>query len=235
MRAARRQRNLEDMQAYLEQITQLALASPWLLAVIMGMAVIDALLPVVPSEALIIGAGVSAAAGDQNLLVVIGAAALGSLIGEVIGYLIGRGVGPSVRARFFAAGPKAAAYERISALLGRRGGAVLIVGRFIPAGRTVATVTAGAMRYPFDKFLFFTALGTPLGAAWSAVLGYLGGATFAESPLLGLAFGMTLGTVAGIAIGAVQKVRMRKAAESAVTVDTAEAVDTEQAMVGVRA
>lgn len=223
------------MQAYLEQITQLALASPWLLAVIVVMAVVDALLPVVPSEALIIGAGVAAATGEQNLLVVIGAAALGSLIGESIGYAIGHGVGPAVRARFFADGPKAAAYERISRMLATRGGAVLIVARFIPAGRTVATVTAGAMRYPFDRFLLFTVLGTPLGAAWSAILGYLGGATFAENPLLGLAFGMTLGTVVGIAIGAVQKARMRKAAaESAQAAQSAEAVEAEQVMVGVR-
>jgi membrane-associated protein len=203
-----RRRNLGVVQEYLESVTQLALASPWLLAVIVAMAVVDALLPVVPSEALIIAAGVSAAAGEQHLLVVIGAAALGSFIGETAGYLIGRGLGPAVRGRFERDGARAAAYDRIAGLLDRRGGAVLLTARFVPAGRTVATVTAGAMRYPTGRFLAFTALGTPLSAGWSAVLGYLGGATFAENPLFGLAFGLGLGTVAGLVLGAVQRRRL---------------------------
>jgi membrane-associated protein len=193
------------VQAYLEQLTQLALASPWLLGVLVAMAVVDALLPIVPSEALIIGAGVAAATGEQNLLVVIGAAALGSFIGETAGYLIGRTFGPAVRGRFQPGGTKALAYDKFSGLLAARGGTVLLTARFVPAGRTVATITAGAMRYPTGRFLAYTALGTPLSAAWSALLGYLGGATFAQNPLFGLAFGLTLGTVVGLVIGAVQR------------------------------
>jgi membrane-associated protein len=204
------------VQDYLEQLTQLALGSPWLLAVIVAMAVVDALLPVVPSEALIIGAGVAAAAGQQDLLVVIGAAALGSFIGEAAGYLIGRAFGPAVRGRFAADGAKAAAYDRISGLLTARGGTVILTARFLPGGRTVATLTAGAIRYPVGRFLGFTALGTPLSAGWQAVLGYLGGATFAENPLFGLLFGLSLGTVAGLAIGAVQRLRARAAARAVV-------------------
>jgi membrane-associated protein len=204
------------VQDYLEQLTQLALGSPWLLAVIVAMAVVDALLPVVPSEALIIGAGVAAAAGQQDLLVVIGAAALGSFIGEAAGYLIGRAFGPAVRDRFAADGAKAAAYDRISALLTARGGTVVLTARFLPGGRTVAALTAGAIRYPVGRFLGFTALGTPLSAGWQAVLGYLGGATFAENPLFGLLFGLSLGTVAGLAIGAVQRLRARAAARAMV-------------------
>jgi membrane-associated protein len=204
------------VQDYLEQLTQLALGSPWLLAVIVAMAVVDALLPVVPSEALIIGAGVAAAAGQQDLLVVIGAAALGSFIGESAGYLIGRAFGPAVRGRFAADGAKAAAYDRISTLLTARGGTVILTARFLPGGRTVATLTAGAIRYPVGRFLGFTALGTPLSAGWQAVLGYLGGATFAENPLFGLLFGLSLGTVAGLAIGAVQRLRARAAARAVV-------------------
>jgi membrane-associated protein len=203
------------VQDYLEYLTQLALGSPWLLAVIVAMAVVDALLPVVPSEALIIGAGVAAAAGQQDLLVVIGAAALGSFIGETAGYLIGRAFGPAVRGRFAPGGQKAAAYDRISALLAARGGTVLLTARFLPGGRTVAALTAGAMRYPTGRFLGFTALGTPLSAGWQAVLGYLGGATFAENPLFGLLFGLSLGTVAGLGVGAVQRLRARSAARAA--------------------
>lgn len=197
------------MQAFLEQITVLALASPWLLAVLLGMAVVDALLPVVPSEALIIAAGVASATGQQNLLVVIGVAALGSFIGETAGYLIGRWFGPAVRDRWAADGVRAAGYDRVSRLLDARGGTVLLTARFLPGGRTVATVAAGAMQYPTGRFLTFTALGTPLSAAWSASLGYFGGATFAEDPLLGLAVGLSVGTAVGLLAGVVQRLRAR--------------------------
>ena len=200
---------LEVVPAHLEQLTQLALASPWLLGVLVAMATVDALLPVVPSEALIIGAGVAAAAGQQDLLAVIGAAALGSSIGESAGYVLGRALGPAVRGRFAPGGTQALAYDRFSRLLTERGGAVLLTARFVPAGRTVATITAGAMRYPTGRFLAYTAMGTPLSAAWSALLGYLGGATFARNPLFGLAFGLTLGTVVGLVIGAIQRHRGR--------------------------
>jgi len=210
MSHAARERTLGVVQEYLEYVTHIALSSPWLLGVIVAMAVVDALLPVVPSEALIIGAGVAAAAGQQDLLVVIGAAALGSFIGEVAGYVIGRALGPAVRGRL--GGGRAAAYDRVSALLTRRGGTVVLTARFLPGGRTVATLVAGAMNYPTGRFLAFTALGTPLSAGWTAVLGYLGGATFAENPLYGLAFGLSLGTAVGLLLGAVQKISARRAA-----------------------
>jgi len=83
----------------LRLVTEVAITSPWLLAVIVGLAAVDALLPVVPSEALILAAGVAAAAGQQDLLLVIGAAGLGAFLGEVAGYGIGRAAGPAVRGR----------------------------------------------------------------------------------------------------------------------------------------
>ena len=208
---------LEHVQEYLESLTQLAMASPWLLAVLVAMAVVDALLPVVPSEALIIAAGVAAAAGEQNLLVVTGAAALGSFIGETAGYLIGRRIGPAARNRLTSGSARATAYDRIAGLIATRGGTVLISARFLPGGRTVATLTAGAVGYPTGRFLLFTAVGTPLSAGWSAVLGYLGGATFAQSPLLGLAFGLALGSAISVLIALAERARNRAATPPAAT------------------
>lgn len=60
-----------DLIGSLRLVTEAALASPWLPAVILAMAVVDALVPVVPTEALIIAAGVAAATGGQHLLAVI--------------------------------------------------------------------------------------------------------------------------------------------------------------------
>ncbi len=170
----------------LRVVTEVALASPWLLAVIAVLAVVDALLPVVPSEALIIAAGVASATGGQSLLAVIAAAGLGAFIGEVAGYLIGRGIGPGMRTRFSPGGARASAYEKVEGLLARRGGTVLLTARFIPAGRTAATLAAGATAYPPARFLLFAALGAPLSAAYQALLGRVGGAAFAHDTVTAL-------------------------------------------------
>lgn len=199
---------------FLQQVADFALASPWLVGVMLALAVVDALVPVVPSEALIIAAGVAAAAGDQNLVVVIAAAGLGSFVGETVGYLIGRRIGPSVSKRFADGGARAAAYEKITRLLTTRGGTILLAARFIPAGRTVATVTAGAMRFPVGRFLGYTAIGAPLGAAYTAALGYLGGAAFSNNTVVALLFSLGLATVVTIVVElgrrAVRTIRARR-------------------------
>lgn len=81
------------------------------------------------------------------------------------------------RARLPASPVRARAYERARAVLARRGATVLLAARFVPAGRTAATLAAGATGYPLRPFLAVTAVGAPLGAAWTALLGFLGGAS----------------------------------------------------------
>lgn len=186
----------------LRAVTEMALASPWLLWVIVGLAVVDALLPVVPSEALVIAAGVAAAAGEQNLLLVIAAAGLGAFVGEVAGYLIGRGVGPALRTRFVPGSARAGAYDRVQRMLAVRGGTVLLTARFIPAGRTVATLAAGATSYPPARFLGFTALGAPLSAAYVALLGYVGGIAFSQDTIAALLFSFGLAVAVTLAVEA---------------------------------
>ena len=188
-------------------VTETAVASPWLLAVIIGLAVLDALLPVVPSEAVIVAAGVAAAAGQQHLLLVIGAAGLGAFIGEVAGYLIGRGVGPAARVRFAATGARAAAFDSVERLLARRGGTVLLTARFIPAGRTAAVLAAGATRYPASRFLGFTAAGALLSASWMTLLGFAGGTAFSGQPLIALGVSMGLATLVGLVADVARRLR----------------------------
>ncbi|MDN5861737.1 MAG: DedA family protein, partial [Pseudonocardia sp.] len=188
-------------------LTEAALASPWLLAVIVAMAVVDALLPVVPSEALIIAAGVAAVTGEQNLLAVIGAAAAGSFLGECAGYLIGRGIGPAVRTRFAAHGRYAGNYDRAARLLHRRGGTVLLTARFVPAGRTVATLASGATGYPAAQFVGFTAAGSVLSASWSALLGFVGGAAFAHDSVIALIVGFGLASAVGFVLDGGRRIR----------------------------
>ena len=184
-----------------------ALASQWLLLVIVGLAVVDALLPMVPSEALIIAAGVGAAAGDQNLIAVIAAASLGSFVGELTAFVLGRGFGGALRGRLTPGTPRAELFARSERTLTTRGGLILLTARYIPAGRTVAALAAGAIRFPVRRFVGYSALGASMSAAYVAMLGFLGGATFAGDPLVALAVSLSIGTAIGSAAGLVRRLR----------------------------
>jgi membrane-associated protein len=187
-----------------------ALASQWLLLVIVGLAAVDALLPVVPSEALIIAAGVGAAAGSQDLLAVVAAASLGAFLGEVASYVLGRGFGSVVRRRLQPGTPRAELFARVQETLTTRGGLILLTARYIPAGRTVAALAAGAIRFPTARYLGYSAVGATMSAAYVALLGFLGGAAFASDPLVALLVSLSVGTTIGAVVGLV---RQRRAGE----------------------
>jgi len=100
---------------------------------------------VVPSEASVITAGVFAAAGDPSLPLVIVVAALGAFAGDQVSYAAGRLAGPGRYERARPGGRRRAALDRARAALAARGGVIIVVSRYVPAGRTAVTLTAGEL------------------------------------------------------------------------------------------
>ena len=134
----------------LESFVELASASPWTYAVILGIAALDALLPLVPSEATVISAGVLAGAGDLQLGLVIAAGAAGAYLGDSSAYLLGRRLDERHAERLFR-------HRRTWAerTLERHGGPVIFGARFVPGGRTATTVSAGLLRMRWSRFAVF--------------------------------------------------------------------------------
>ena len=99
-------------------------ASGWAYAVVFLLALLDAILPVVPSETAVITAGVLAAAGHLSLPLIVAFAAVGALAGDNIAYFIGWRFGDAVASRFFGGekGRKRIAWARRQ--LRQRGAAV---------------------------------------------------------------------------------------------------------------
>jgi membrane protein DedA with SNARE-associated domain len=175
-------------------------ASGWAYAVVLFFAIVDAILPIVPSETVVITAGVVAASGDLNLALVIVAAAVGAFVGDNVTYGIGLRYGDRVKAKFFD-GEKA--QRRIGwaqRQLDERGGELIVVARFIPGGRTAVTLTAGLTGFPWPRFAVFDAIAAVVWAGYAGLLGYIGGHAFegeAWKGLLlavGIAFAVTGGT-----------------------------------------
>src|SRR4030095_4563453 len=69
-----------------DSLVDLVSSSPWTYAGILAMAAIDALIPLVPSEATVIAAGVLAGAGELELGLVIAAGAAGAYTGDTAAY-----------------------------------------------------------------------------------------------------------------------------------------------------
>ncbi|SEE93403.1 DedA family protein [Jiangella alba] len=175
------------------------MGSPWVYAVIFGVALLDGFFPAVPSETLVITGGVFAAAdGVPNLLFVILAGAAGAFVGDHISYFIGRTAGTKLRHR--ATGKKSGAmFDWAERQLNERGGVILIVARYIPGGRTAVTLTCGTVEYPLRKFTFFDAIATLSWGVYSGMIGYVGGHAFEDNPLLGLGVGLGIAlTITGL-------------------------------------
>ena len=179
-------------------------ASGWAYAVLFLLALLDALIPIVPSETAVITAGVVAAGGDLQLAAVIAAAAAGAFIGDNVAYLIGDRFGKRFAERFFRGEKARKRMEWTEHQLETRGGEIIAVGRFIPGGRTAVTLSAGTLGYPWRRFALFDALAALAWAVYAALLGYFGGRAFEDAPWKGLL--IALGTGFAIA-GLVELVR----------------------------
>ena len=193
-------------------LLSVAMASHWLLLILFVAAAVDAVFPIVPSEGMVITAGMAAAAGHQNLLLVIVVAMVGSVIGESVCYFLGRGSGPALRRWMRRRDARQAIYEKVSNALHTRGGLVLMTVRYIPGARMVATLTAGATAYSFRKFIVFTIAGVSVAYTYVAMIGYIGGDAFAHDSLKALAFSLGLAFVIGLVFETSRRIAGRRKA-----------------------
>ncbi len=177
-----------------------AMSSPWIFLALFAIAMIDAFFPAVPSESLVVTAGVFAAStGEPALPVIIVAAALGAFTGDHIAYFIGRTAGERFEHKLRPGTKKGAAFAWAGKVLSERGGVILLVCRYIPGARTAVTTTAGAVRFPLRTFSAFDAAAALSWGVYSAMVGYVGGAAFEDDPLKGVVLGLGLAlTVAGL-------------------------------------
>ncbi|MEO3889883.1 DedA family protein [Nonomuraea sp. B5E05] len=184
-------------------LVQQAMASPWLYAVLFGLALLDGFFPIVPAETSVITAGVFAASGETNLALVIIVAALGAFAGDHISYLIGKTSGGRLRNK------KAFVWAR--GALEERGGLVLVVARYIPGGRTATTLTMGAVRHPLRSFTFFDTIAAISWAVYSGLIGFFGGMAFENDPIKGLLLGLGIAVSVTAAVEIVRWIRKRRA------------------------
>lgn len=165
--------------------------SPWVFALVFVVTALDSLFPIVPAETVLITAATYAVSGTPHPLGLIVAATIGAVIGDFASHCVGRG-GGRLGERWMKRDRMKAIVDRSESMFRRRGGLMLIVGRFIPGGRTATTITSGVLHYPRRKFLLADAIGSLAWAVYSCAIGFLGAMIVEDQPLLGVAMGIGL-------------------------------------------
>ncbi|MGM7677560.1 DedA family protein [Microbacterium sp. A94] len=187
-----------------------AAASPWLYLVMFATAVLDGFFPPIPSETVLVAAAaVATSTGETNLPLLIGVAAIGAMIGDNLAYAIGRTIG-TTRFAWMRRPRVAAAFERAQRTLRRNGAGLILGARYIPVGRVAVNMSAGALSYPWRRFLPFSILGGITWAAYSAGIGLLAGHWLKEQPLLSAVFGVAFALLLGVIIDRIIALRRRR-------------------------
>jgi membrane protein DedA with SNARE-associated domain len=126
----------------------------------------------VPSEAVMPFAGFLVAEGSMSAVAAVGFATLGSLVGSLLSYAIGRFGGRSFIAKY---GKvlllDASDLERADGFFRRRGAVTIFVSRFIPVVRHLISIPAGMGRMKLLPFCLFTVVGAAL---WNSFLTWCG-------------------------------------------------------------
>lgn len=169
----------------------------WFLAMIFIIALLDSVIPIVPSETTVIIGGVAVATGDAPypLIAVIVAGAVGAFIGDNVAYTIGHHWSAAFERRAERKPKFATKLARARAQIHNRGGRLLITARFIPGGRTALTLASGITRQPRAWFVRWTLIAATIWATYGASLARLVGEPFKDdhTKAIWIAFGTAMG------------------------------------------
>ncbi len=178
--------------------------------VVFAAAGLDVLIPLIPSETIVITASVLAAQGELLIWVLVPAVALGAFVGDNLCYLLGRQIGDPIADRLFADEKGQARLLWAEQALRRRGAILIGVGRFIPGGRTATTFAAGTLEMPYRQFVVADAFAAAIWALYVSMLGYLGGETFQDSLWLPLATSFACAMLVGLGFEVWRRVQSRR-------------------------
>jgi membrane-associated protein len=163
-----------------------------------------------PGETALLSAGVLASQGRLSLPLVIVTAAAAAIVGDNIGYGIGRrGLRRLLQRPGRFAQRRANLLEEGEAFFARNGAKAVFLGRWVTGVRVVIAWLAGAERMPWPQFFLWNALG---GIAWAISIGLLAYYIGSATSNIVAAFGYVGGAVALIALGAYVVARRRRRA-----------------------
>jgi membrane protein DedA with SNARE-associated domain len=178
---------------------------------------------IVPGETLVIIGGVYAGIGDLWLPGVATVAVVGAILGDNLGYWIGRRFGRGFLERhgrkLFITPDRLAAAERY---YGRHGGKTVFFGRFVPVVRSVGFIVAGVSHMPWKRFLIYDIAGATVWGIGHSLIGYALGESYQRWERYATPFGIALLVLLLLLIGASKLLAARRRVKEALEEDEAE-------------
>ncbi len=137
------------------------------------------LFPILPGDSLLFAAGLFIANGKLGVNIVLACLILtvAAFAGNVVGYEIGRAVGPPLYQRDGRI-LKKKYFDQTTVFFDKYGNKALVIGRFVPIVRTFITVVAGVGKMDRRRFFTWSAVGAVLWACGITLLGYFLGRSF---------------------------------------------------------
>jgi membrane protein DedA with SNARE-associated domain len=137
-------------------------------AVLAAIVLLENLFPPIPSELVLPLAGSRVASGEMDYFLAVLAATVGSVVGALVLYALGRLGGRPLLLRYGRIlRLDDRRLDRADAWLDRRGDWIVLFGRLVPGVRSVVSVPAGLSEMPVARFVVLTSIGS---AVWNATL-----------------------------------------------------------------
>lgn len=136
------------------------------------MMVLESMVFPVPSELVMPFAGFLAYRGDFNLILIVICSTLGSIVGSLLSYYIGKRWGYTLvlsYGKYFLVDEED--LEKTVSWFSKRGEITIFASRLVPVVRHLISLVAGVGKMNLKKFSFYTIVGA---AIWNAILAYLG-------------------------------------------------------------
>ncbi|MBN2245145.1 MAG: bifunctional DedA family/phosphatase PAP2 family protein [Candidatus Aminicenantes bacterium] len=135
----------------------------------------------VPGETVVVLAGILASQGYFDLGDCLVLIALGAILGDSVGYILGKAIGRGYmekHSRFFFL--KLKHIQKADVYFDRHGGKTIFIGRFVGFLRAMAPFAAGMSKMPYVRFLIYNVTGGILWAVTFTILGYFFGQSWQQ-------------------------------------------------------
>jgi membrane protein DedA with SNARE-associated domain len=157
------------------------LASPWAYVVVALLATLETAAFVglaVPGELGLLVGGYIVSEGRADLAGMMALATAGAILGDSIGYQVGRSFGPRMRNSSMGRRVGDDRWQRAENFLRTRGGRAVFFGRFVGILRALVPALAGASGMPYRRFLLWDVMGAVIWGPGLVGLGYMAGGSY---------------------------------------------------------
>jgi membrane protein DedA with SNARE-associated domain len=157
-------------------------------AIIFGFVVLDAVIPIFPSESLLTTASNLAAqpGSDIELWRLIVAGSLGAIIGDSLLYWLSRSVLRRSMSRQVAKAEENPKIARSMEVMSRTAPLLIVFGRFVPGLRFMVGATMGLTKFSYPRFLLYDSIGGILWASYTCIFSYAVATVIQDKPLISI-------------------------------------------------